>query len=211
MRTRFHHQKAKGKFSRSSLSIGLRTEVVKWSASSRWSYHPYSEWGSIETMAIAKTQPTLLFWMTPSNSYQTRVISNPSWSIGSKNGLWVPELHRWNFWSFANVWTFIWFFSIIAEIVEMFSVEPVLVKQWYWHRIPNLCEYAIIVIRFFLPVSQLKKFQKWNFWKKIWKRKISKIIVFLSISNAQFNLFKSSSFCIKTVFVQFKIAKTKFF
>ena len=94
----------------------------------------------------------------------------------------------------------------------MFSVEHALVKQWYWHRIPNLCEYAIIVIRFFLPGSQLKKSFWKNFEKIFLKKKIfRKIIVFLSISNAQFNLFKSSSFCIKTVFVQFKIAKTKIF
>ena len=49
-------------------------------------------------------------------------------------------------------------FSITVEIVEMYSVELVLVKIWYWHQIQNLFEFAIIVIRFFLPVSQRRVF-----------------------------------------------------
>ena len=33
--------------------------LVKWSAFSRWSIDPNSEWGSIETITIGKTHPTL--------------------------------------------------------------------------------------------------------------------------------------------------------
>ena len=34
-------------------------DKIKWDASSRLSFHPNSEWGSIETMTIGKTHPTL--------------------------------------------------------------------------------------------------------------------------------------------------------
>ena len=33
--------------------------IIKWGASSRWSFRPNSAWGSIETTNLAKTHPTL--------------------------------------------------------------------------------------------------------------------------------------------------------
>ena len=35
-------------------------QILKWSASSRWSFGPKSTWGSIETTTIGNTHPTLL-------------------------------------------------------------------------------------------------------------------------------------------------------
>ena len=35
--------------------------VVKWDASSRWSFGPNFAWGSIETTAIGKSHPSLCF------------------------------------------------------------------------------------------------------------------------------------------------------
>ena len=34
--------------------------MIKWGVSSRWSFHPISAWGSIETTTIGKTHPSLL-------------------------------------------------------------------------------------------------------------------------------------------------------
>ena len=37
----------------------LTSQIVKWGAPSRWSFHPDSAWGIIETTTIGKTRPTL--------------------------------------------------------------------------------------------------------------------------------------------------------
>ena len=38
---------------------GKITKIIKWAASSRWSFHPNSAWDRIETMTIGKTHPSL--------------------------------------------------------------------------------------------------------------------------------------------------------
>ena len=40
-------------------SKDLFKRKIKWGASSRWSFHPISVWGSIETPTIGKKHPTL--------------------------------------------------------------------------------------------------------------------------------------------------------
>ena len=47
------------KISISFQHIGKFNRIIKWGASSRWSFGPISAWGSIETTITRKTHPTL--------------------------------------------------------------------------------------------------------------------------------------------------------
>ena len=39
----------------------LRVQIIKWDASFRWSFGPICAWGSIKTMTIGTTHPTLVY------------------------------------------------------------------------------------------------------------------------------------------------------
>ena len=54
-----------GNLNPTKVTVDLRFFFVKWGASFRWSFHPNSAWGSMETTTIGQTHPTLThlsFW-----------------------------------------------------------------------------------------------------------------------------------------------------
>ena len=58
-------------FCRLSRARFNQQNILKWGASTRWSFGPNFAWGSKETTTIGKTHPTLLIW-----SYESKLLTH---------------------------------------------------------------------------------------------------------------------------------------